>query len=185
MQFHRKVPLMSTGQLKLAVIVGSVRRGRFGPLVADWFVRRAKARDDFDVDVVDLIDTPVPRADRIGDADAFAVITPEYNHSFPGPLKTAIDAFRDEWKAKPVGLVSYGGISGGLRAVEALRPVFAELHAVTIRETVSFHQARERFDEDGEPKDPMADTAATRLFDQLGWWGHTLREAKRRRPYRW
>ncbi len=68
----------------------------------------------------------------------FVVVTPEYNHSFPGPLKAAIDRHVTPWQAKPVGFVSYGGISGGLRAVEHLRQVFAELHAVTVRETVSF-----------------------------------------------
>ena len=64
-----------------------------------------------------------------------------------------IDHADEEWYAKPVALVSYGGISGGLRAVEQLRLVFAELHAVTIRDTVSFHFARRQFDADGEPVD--------------------------------
>lgn len=88
------------------------------------------------LDVIDLADTRVPSAelaDRIGAADAFVVVTPEYNHSYPGPLH-AIDSVGEQWRAKPVGFVSYGGVSGGLRAVEPLRVVFAELHAVTIRE---------------------------------------------------
>lgn len=84
---------------------------------------------------------------RIAAADAVLIVTPEYNHSFPGPLKTSIDSLRDEWKAKPVGFVSYGGIGGGLRAVEALRLVFAELHAVTVRDTVSFHNPWSRFEQ--------------------------------------
>ena len=68
-------------------------------------------------------------------------MTPEYNHSFPAALKNVIDWHGPQWHVKPVGFVSYGGISGGLRAVEQLRLVFAELHAVGIRDTVSFHSA--------------------------------------------
>lgn len=170
--------------LNLAVISGSTRNGRFGPTVVDWFVSEAKQRDDLAVDVIDLADQAIPDASRIDHAEAFVVVTPEYNHSFPGPLKTAIDAFNKEWNAKPVGFVSYGGMSGGLRAVEQLRPVFAELHAVTIRETVSFHMAWEQFDTDGQAKSPQeVSRAAHNILDQLTWWGLSLRSAKTDRPY--
>src|ERR671917_2289865 len=147
--------------LTLAVIVASVREGRFGPVVAGWFLGQAKQRDDLSVDVIDLADTPIPSTNfssRIGAADAFVVVTPEYNHSYPGPLKTAIDSVSREWRAKPVGFVCYGGLSGGLRAVEQLRLVFAELHTVTVRETVSFHGAHQRFDEHGVPTNPTRST---------------------------
>lgn len=178
---------MSADRLQLAVIVGSVREGRFGPVVADWFVGQAKQRDDVTIDVIDLADTPIPSAiftDRIAAADAVGVVTPEYNHSYPGPLKHAIDSLGAPWRAKPVGFVSYGGLSGGLRAVEPLRIVFAELHAVTIRETVSFHQAGARFDEDGAPHHLDAVNAAARtLLDQLAWWAWALRAARAARPY--
>ncbi|MGH3778504.1 MAG: NADPH-dependent FMN reductase [Pseudonocardiaceae bacterium] len=171
----------------LAVIVASVRVGRFGPVVADWFVGQAKQRDDLSVDLIDLADTPAPSANftsRIGAADAFVIVTPEYNHGYPGPLKAAIDSVGREWQAKPVGFVCYGGLSGGLRAVEQLRVVFAELHAVTIRDTVSFHGARARFDEHGAPRDPAAvNTAAGALLNQLAWWAHTLRHARSAHPY--
>lgn len=174
---------MSVAPIKLAVIVGSVRDGRFGPTVANWFVDRANEHGDFDVDVIDLSDTEIPEKERMAAADAFVIVTPEYNHSFPGPLKTAIDAFKVEWNAKPVGFVSYGGLSGGLRAVEALRPVLAELHAVTVRGTVSFHMAWEQFDDNGQPKGEAANVAAKSLTDQLAWWAHALRDAKVDRPY--
>ncbi len=75
---------MSEDRFQLAVIVGSVREGRFGPVVADWFVGQAKQRTDVTVDVIDLADTPgysASFADRIAAADAFVVVTPEYNHS--------------------------------------------------------------------------------------------------------
>jgi len=120
---------------------------------------------------------------KLAAADAFVVLTPEYNHSYPAGLKNLIDWHFTEWQAKPVGLVSYGGVSGGLRAVEHLRQVFAEVHAVTLRDTVSFHNAGASFDE-GRLKDPTAPDAAARvMLDQLVWWGRGLREARERRPY--
>lgn len=174
-------------RLTLAVIIGSTREGRFGPTVANWFLEQAKQRADMSLDVIDLVDTEIPSesfTDRIGAADAFVIITPEYNHSFPGPLKHAIDSVRDEWQAKPVGFVSYGGVSGGLRAVEPLRGVFAELHAVTIRETVSFTMCWGLFDDTGALKDPAAaEVAAKALLEQLAWWAHALRTARRSSPY--
>ncbi|GAA4061152.1 NAD(P)H-dependent oxidoreductase [Actinomadura miaoliensis] len=147
--------------LHVAMIIGSTRRSRFGSVVAGWFAEQVTPRADMTLDVVDLRDTRLPDtladdgedapepvralAPRLAAADAFVVVTAEYNHSFPAPLKTAIDSFVDEWRAKPIGFVSYGGMSGGLRAVEQLRLVFSELHATTIRDTVSFPICWERF----------------------------------------
>jgi NAD(P)H-dependent FMN reductase len=189
---------------RLAVIVGSVREGRFGTTVANWFAGQAAERTDMSVDVVDLAEIPLPlqmpafggtpaaeaeRAlgvltPRLAAADAFAVVTPEYNHSFPASLKNAIDWHHKEWHAKPVGFVSYGGLSGGLRAVEQLRVVFAELHAVTVRDTVSFHGVWSQFDDQGLPISPAGcNGAAKTMLDQLAWWARALREAKAIRPY--
>lgn len=112
------------------------------------------------------------------------MVTPEYNHSFPGPLKSALDGLGAQLHAKPVGLISYGGISGGLRAVEQLRVVLAELHAVTVRNTISFHHAWGQFDDAGEPLDQLATEGATKaLLDQLVWWADALRTARATRPY--
>ncbi|MER8001762.1 NAD(P)H-dependent oxidoreductase [Streptomyces sp. NPDC095613] len=187
--------------LRLGVILGSTREGRFGPVVADWFLSRAGARPDFTPELIDLAEVDLPAAPtarpgpaaraelakvtpRLAAADAFVVLTPEYNHSFPAALKSLIDWHYAEWQAKPVGFVSYGGISGGLRAVEHLRQVFAELHAVTLRDTVSFHNAGALFDEDGRHTDPAdCDAAATTMLDRLAWWGLALREATALRPY--
>ncbi|MFE5854998.1 NADPH-dependent FMN reductase [Streptomyces sp. NPDC056500] len=187
--------------LKLVVILASNREGRFGPVVSDWFLEQTAGRRDFSVELVDLGATdigtylganPAPHVGealaaitpRLAEADSFVVITPEYNHSFPASVKSLIDWHYSEWRAKPVGFVSYGGMSGGLRAVEQLRLVFAEMHAVTMRDTVSFHQASAHFTEDGRHKDPSGcEAAAKTLLDQLAWWAETLREAKAERPY--
>ena len=182
-------------RIKLAIVIGSVREGRFGPTVANWFAGQAREHDEFEVDVIDLVGMDFPSSmasspdvedfgQRIGAADAVVVVTPEYNHSYPGPLKTAIDSLGQQWHAKPVGLVSYGGMSGGLRSVEPLRVVFAELHAMTIRETVSFHGAWSRFDDEGQPRDPEGVNGAARvMLDQLAWWARALIEARVVRPY--
>ncbi|MER7910669.1 MULTISPECIES: NAD(P)H-dependent oxidoreductase [unclassified Streptomyces] len=194
-------PSVPSAPLSLALVVASDREGRFAPVLADWFLARLAGREDFAVTVVDLAGVDLPtslsyepspavRAELakvtpvLEAADAFVVLTPEYNHSFPASLKNLIDRHYTEWQAKPVGFVSYGGISGGLRAVEQLRQVFAEMHAVTVRDTVSFHHAHGQFDEDGRHKDPDgAEGAAKTLLDQLAWWGHALRDAKSVRPY--
>ncbi|RMI31842.1 NADPH-dependent FMN reductase [Nocardia stercoris] len=180
--------------LRLEVIVASVRPGRFAPVVADWFLRTARADPAFEVGVLDLLTTPLPAdlsetpeveayRQRIGAADAFVVVTSEYNHGYPASVKTALDIVKHEWRAKPVGFVGYGGLSGGLRAVEQLRQVVAELHMVSIRETVSFHEAKRKFDRDGNTADGAAIDAAGRLLRQLAWWGGALRTARASDPY--
>ncbi|MEO3822833.1 NAD(P)H-dependent oxidoreductase [Actinomadura sp. B10D3] len=188
---------MTETPLRLAIIIGSTREGRFGPTVAEWFAGEARKRQDLIVDVVDVAQEPPPVAlgartsERFADvtaklaqADAYTVVTCEYNHSYPGTLKNLIDTHFYEWRAKPVAFVSYGGLSGGLRSVEHLRGVFAELHAVTIRDTVSFHSPWNWFETDGRPVDAEgAGAAAKGMLDQLAWWGHALRDARVARPY--
>ncbi|MGW2515765.1 NADPH-dependent FMN reductase [Streptomyces sp. NPDC001617] len=202
MQITHDAPLRDApfleAPLHVTLILGSNRHGRFGPVVAEWLLGRMRDRDDLVTEVVDVADLalpttlePTPEAKavlsavtpKLAGADAFVVLTPEYNHSYPAGLKNLIDWHFTEWQAKPVALASYGGLSGGLRAVEHLRQVFAELHAVTVRDTVSFHNAGAAFD-GGRLKDPVgAEVAAKRMLDQLMWWGRGLREAREARPY--
>lgn len=192
---------MST-PLHIAVLVGSTRDGRFAPVISGWVARRVAERDGLTVDVVDLAEHALPTvlpafgepprpgtvealaevSPRLAAADAFVIVTPEYNHSYPASLKNAIDWHNTEWHAKPVGFVSYGGVSGGLRAVEHLRAVLAELNAMTIRETVSFSGAWQRFDGEGHC-DAEGEQALGAFLDQLTWWGLGLREARESRPF--
>ena len=192
---------MPNAPISLVVIIGSTREGRFAPTVASWFVDRVRRHGGFVVDVVDLAETAPPAvmtaspgdadravlddlSPRLDAADAFVVVPPDHSHSFPAGLKNAIDWHRAQWQAKPVGFVSYGGLAGGLRAVEHLRLVFAELHAVTVRDSVSFHNAWERFGDDGLPLDStVCDGAAANMLDQLGWWARALRDARSLSPY--
>ncbi|MEV8406949.1 NAD(P)H-dependent oxidoreductase [Streptomyces niveus] len=184
--------------LRVAVIIGSTREGRLGDAIARWFVERAAKRDDLAVSVVDLADFDFPARypDRVTEpmadftaevdrAEAFVVVTPEYNRSFPASLKQAVDYAYDEWHTKPVAFVSYGHGSGGLYAVEGLRSVFTELHTVTLRNGVSinlFDCGDDVLDVDVAIEEHR-DRAASVLLDQLGWWGLALREARKARPY--
>lgn len=190
---------------RLVVLIGSVREGRFGPFVAGWIADRASEHGGFEVDVVDLADFEIPlvlpaespklagdayprprgMADltaRLDAADAFVVVTPEYNHSYPASLKAAIDWHFTQWTAKPVAFVSYGGAAGGRHAVLHLENVLTELHAVTIRDGLAFPNYFVTF-EDGEPLDAQADVYAKAMLDQLAWWGSALREARAAVPY--
>lgn len=187
-------------RLRLAVIIGSTRRGRFGPVPAAWIADQARQRGGLDVDVVDLAQAPLPTVHsdfgeetpetvrelgaRLTRADAFVVVTPEYNHSIPASLKNAVDWYMQEWAAKPVGFVSYGGTAGGIRAVEHLRQVFAEVHAATIRDAISFANFWDKFDGDGQPVDAEgANRAAKGMLDQLAWWAVALRNHRKSQSY--
>ncbi|WP_446038967.1 NADPH-dependent FMN reductase [Streptomyces sp. SID1121] len=197
---------MPQENLRLAVITGSVREGRFGPVVTDWFLEQAALHGRFTVRPVDLADFPLtlelppvpPALDphqprpagmeeltrELGEADAVVVVTPDYNRSFPASLKAAVDWHYTQWQAKPIGFVGYSGASGGLLAIEQLRQVFNELHAHTVRDYVSFPRYFELFGPDGRLKEPEGPAlAATILLDQLHWWGSVLHEARRDRPF--
>lgn len=183
--------------LHLALLYGSTREGRFCDTVADWLRGLIDHRRDYTVDAIDpaLLDLPhrhggAPSADlvnlqqRIWRADAFVAVVPEYNHGYPAALKYVIDSVQAHWQAKPVAFVAYGGMSGGMRAVEQLRQVFSGLHAVPVRNAVHFAQAWDRFDAGGQLRDGEGTRqAAHRMLDQLAWYGHALRQARAAWPY--
>lgn len=195
-----------TQNIRLAVIIGSVREGRFGPVVASWIAARAREHGAFDVDVLDLAGVDVPLAlpaappkyagndyprpagmkavtTRLEAADAFLIVTPEYNHSYPASLKALIDWHFTQWTAKPVAFVSYGGAAGGRHAVLHLENVLTELHAVTIRDGLSFPNYFTTW-HDGAPIEADAATGyAKTMLEQLAWWADALRSARAATPY--
>ncbi|SFI96688.1 NADPH-dependent FMN reductase [Amycolatopsis sacchari] len=190
---------------KLVIILGSVREGRFGPVVGSWLAEQARAHGGFEVEVVDLADVELPLAlpaappklagaeyprpagmaaltAALESADAFLVVTPEYNHSYPASLKAAIDWHFTQWTAKPVAFASYGGLAGGRHAVLHLENVLTELHAVTIRDGLVFPNYFHTW-QDGQPLDADAPTRAKVVLDQLAWWADALRVAREKAPY--
>ncbi len=142
-------------KLKVGIIIGSTRPNRAGEAVAKWVHGLAVTREDANYELVDvkdfnlpLLDEPIPPsqgkysqphtkkwAAKIDAFDAFVFVTPEYNHSTSGALKNAIDFLYKEWNNKAAGFVSYGG-AGGVRAVEHLRLIMAELQIADVRAQV-------------------------------------------------
>ncbi|HMI50542.1 MAG TPA: NAD(P)H-dependent oxidoreductase [Candidatus Saccharimonadales bacterium] len=183
-------------KITVALIYGSTRAGRFCDKVAAWVGKQISAKAEFALDIVDPAYPPARAREseemydtvwlrhHMGIADAFLVVTPEYNHGYPAGLKSLVDSVGAEWQAKPVAFVSYGGVSGGLRAVEQLRQVFAELHAVTIRDSVSFASAWEQFNADGTLKSPeRAEKQMATVLQRLQWWAVVLRNGRNAIPY--
>lgn len=172
----------------LLVIVGSTRPNRVGKPVADWFTGLARADGRFDVDVADLAEVDLPFMDepkhprlheyqhdhtkawseRVERADAVVLVSAEYNTGYPAPLKNAIDYLNQEWKYKPVGFVTYGGMSAGLRAMEQLVQVVSILGMFTVMPAVNIPFVGKRVGDDGtlDANDVMTD-AATGMLDEL------------------
>jgi NAD(P)H-dependent FMN reductase len=183
--------------LRTAVIIGSTREGRSGAAIAKWFVECSQQHASLEFDVIDLLDFSFPQryprhatpamldfSTRVDHADAFVVVTPEYNHGYPASLKQAIDYCCDEWFAKPAGFVAYGTSAQGLRAVEQLRQVFNALHVVTVADVVSFNRFDGSLGDDGRPRDTeAAGVQVRRMLGQLVWWAQALRVARSARTF--
>lgn len=180
----------------LMIVIGSTRPGRVGLPVAEWIRDRARAHGGFAVDVADLAEINLPFMDepyhprlrqyqhahtkawsaRVEAADAFVFVSPEYNHGISAPLKNAIDYLSQEWQHKPVGLVSYGGVSAGTRAAQMIKPIAAALSMVPVVEAVPIPFVSQFLDETGTlaPNETMQ-AAATAMFDALLRWEAALR----------
>lgn len=183
------------GRLRIALLVGSVRRPRLADPLAAWLERELTATGWLDLDTIDLAAVPLPMhavqpggtpaspiAGRLAAADAFVLLTPEHNHSFPASVKNAIDWHVAEWAYKPVAFVGYGG-SGGIRAVEQLRAVFPELRAITIREAVLLPRAWEHLDADGTFVPPPGTVQALHATTtELRKWARALRPLRTPTP---
>jgi NAD(P)H-dependent FMN reductase len=185
--------------LGLAIIIGSTRPGRVGGSVVRWVFDLAIRRQDAEFELVDiadfnlpLLDEPVPPsqgkyskehtrrwAAKIGAFDGYVVVTPEYNHGSSGALKNAIDFLYAEWNNKAAGFVGYGS-AGGVRAVEQLRLVMAEVQVATVRNQVALSLFTDF--ENYTTFKPAAyhEKSVNDMLDQLIAWGgalKTLRES--------
>lgn len=170
-------------KVRVALIYGSTRPGRLCDKVAGWAATQIAQHGQFEIAIVDPA-RPRNIAEQLASVDAFVVVTPEYNHGYPAPLKELIDSHGSEWHAKPVGFVSYGGVSGGIRAVEQLRQVFAEVHSMTIRDSVAFPNAWEQFGDSGHLRDSdRAARSMSAMLNRLHWWANALRIARTAAPY--
>ena len=186
--------------IRIAVILGSTRPNRNGEAVAHWVVERAGRRRDAEFELVDirdfdlpLLDEPIPPsqhkytkphtkrwAEAIDSFDAFVFVTAEYNHGIPGALKNAIDFLYREWNNKAAGFVGYGS-AGGVRSVEHLRGVMAELQIADVRAQLilSLLDDFENFST-FRPRPQHDDTLET-MLDQLIAWGGAMRAMREQR----
>ena len=185
---------------KIGIIVGSTRPGRFGDKPAEWIAERAKATGNFDVEIVDLRDFPLPFfdetmspawgpsqaegakawQDKIASLDGFIITAAEYNRSPTGVLKNALDYAYTEWNNKPVAFVGYGGV-GGSRAIEQLRLIAVELQMAPIRNGVHIVWADYAQVASGEKTladFPHLNQAADDMLKQLDWWVGALTTAR-------
>ena len=140
----------------LQIVIASTRPGRIGLPIAEWVAERARSHEGFEVELVDLAEVDLPLFDEphhprlgryehdytkawsatVSRADAFVFVMPEYNHGFNAAIKNALDFLYTEWNHKPAGLVSYGGVAGGTRAVALLKPVLSALQMVPVVQAV-------------------------------------------------
>jgi NAD(P)H-dependent FMN reductase len=179
----------------LLVVIGSTRPGRVGLPVATWFADRARTHGAFDVRVADLAELDLPLLDEpfhprlqryqhdhtkawsatVAAADAFAFVAPEYNHGIAAPLKNALDYLALEWRQKPAGLVSYGGVSAGLRAAGQLKHVLSALQVVPVGTAVSIPFVGQKIEDGALVANEVMEKAAVAMLDDLARWHQALR----------
>ncbi len=189
-----------TDQLRIGVVLGSTRTGRFSDRPAEWLRSLAAKREGLAVELVDLRDFPLPFFDepkspfrapsknevavrwgrKVADLDAFVFVTGEYNHSIAAALKNALDYLYAEWNRKPAAFVGYGN-AGGARGIEQLRLMLVELQMAPLRSAV--HLGREDYMGLLMHGKTFADfphlaQAAELMLDDLTWWGRTLRAGR-------
>ncbi|CAM5645103.1 reductase [Streptomyces avidinii] len=173
---------------KLKIIVASTRPGRIGPVIGRWTEAVAREHEGFrDVELVDLAEVGLPFMNeplhprlgryahqhtrdwsaRVSAADAFVFVMPEYNYGYNAELKNAIDYLHDEWKYKPVGLVSYGGVSAGTRAAQMIKQVVTTLKMTPVFEAVSIPFVHDLVDDGVLTPNQVMTTSAKAMLDEL------------------
>jgi NAD(P)H-dependent FMN reductase len=189
------MPESGTQKPILQVVIASTRPGRIGVPVAEWFYRYAVEHGRFTVEVADLAELNLPMMDEpnhprlrryvhqhtkdwsvtVNRADAFVFVLPEYNHGFNAALKNALDYLHTEWEYKPVGFVSYGGVSAGTRAVEMIKQVVTALKMVPIAEAVNIPFVTNFLNAQGaiEPN-VITESAAKAMLDELARFADAL-----------
>jgi NAD(P)H-dependent FMN reductase len=189
---------------KIALIIGSTRPTRFADIPANWLAAQAAARDDLDLEIVDLRDYPMPFFDevasnawaptqnevavkwqkKIAEFDGYVFVVAEYNRSITGALKNALDQAYVEWGRKPMGLIAYGSV-GGARAAEHLRLIAVELQMVPVRAGVhigmgDFFKVHPGFGGSGNLADIEASISGPTkaMLDDVVWWANATIAAK-------
>ena len=181
--------------MNLTVIIASTRPGRVGLPIANWFLERAKKDGRFDIVVADLKEVNLPIFDEpkhprfqqyehehtkrwsaiVAAADAFVIVTPEYNFSPPPSLVNALDFVFREWQHKPAAFVSYGGVSGGLRSVQAAKLILTSLKVMPIPEAVTIPFFAKMMNEGVFAGNEELEKAIKPMLDELHKWAVALK----------
>jgi NAD(P)H-dependent FMN reductase len=186
----------------LEIITASTRQGRKGPHVAAWFLEQARRHDRFGIEPVDLAEVNLPLLDEpkhprfrdyqhehtrawseiVDRADAYVVVTPEYDFGPPAGLINALQYLQQEWAYKPMAFVSYGGVSGGTRSVLTLKSTVTALKMMPILEAVSIPFFIQYLDEETGRFSPgkVQEDAAKAMLDELLRWAEALRPLRSR-----
>ena len=184
--------------LKIAVVIGSTRPGRVGESVAKWAIEHAKSRTDAEFELVDIQDFGLPLLDepespmkgqyskehtktwaaKIDSFDGYVFVTSEYNHGICGALKNAIDFLYREWNNKAAGFVGYGS-AGGVRAVEHLRVVMAEVQVATVRNQVELSLFTDFENYTNFKPASRREKSLSQMLDQLIAWSGALKTLRK------
>lgn len=180
---------------RLDIIVASTRPGRVGPAIGKWFHDAARTHGAFAPRLVDIADYELPvfdephhpamgkytkghtRAwsDTIDAGDAFVFVTPEYNFTIPPSLSNALDFLHREWAYKPAGFVSYGGVSGGLRAVQSARAMITVFKMMPVPEGVAIPNFAQFLADDGSfHPNEMVEAGVVPMLGELAKWTAAL-----------
>lgn len=184
--------------MKVGIIAASIRDHRLGERVVKWVISEASKMTGWEVELLDLKELDLPMltdarqpfemdknypseavmswSRKIEQKDAFIIVTPEYNHGLPAPLKNALDWLYPEWNDKAAALVGYSiGIGGGIRSVEQLRLTLAHLGVATVQQVTTIARAQDNFSEDGTPLNDNFNGSIARSLKQLDDWGRALK----------
>lgn len=187
---------------RLQIVTASTRPGRIGPAIAGWFRDFAEGHGQFEPALIDLGDIGLPLLDEpnhpmrrqytkdhtkrwsglVKEADAIVFVTPEYDHSPPASLINAIDYLFWEWQYMPAGLVSYGGISGGVRAAQALQPMLSTLKMMPVPESVILPNVFSQIADGKFTPNEFNTQGAMAMLNEMRRWAdalHSLREQTR------
>ena len=189
---------------KIALIIGSTRKTRFADIPAQWMLKQAQARDDMEVELVDLRDFDLPLFNemasnawmpssdphavawqkKLAEFDGYVFVLSEYNRSVTGALKNALDQAYVEWVRKPFGAIAYGSM-GGTSALAHLRMIGVELQMVPVRNTVhigggDFFRVHPGMGGSGNIADIEANLlpAAKATLDDVVWWAKATMAAR-------
>jgi len=186
---------------QVPVVLGGTRKGGHSRGVAIYLERRLRESAHFETEILDLGGTEIPWLEepygrqsnpsevlrrlqgKLERADALMIVSPEYNHGYPGVLKNALDYFREEYRRKPIGIVTVSsGKVGGNFCLTQLRAVVTALGAVPVPAVFQVTNVQESIDPNGKALDPDVDRRSMKLIAELLWWTEAVTEQKRREP---